>query len=350
MPRSGEQVAELLRMRYGLFPSKVCRLAVGHTTINYRATCTRGDFFVKRYPTRAELAAEEKGIAMSELAGRNGIPVATPVPSDRGSLIEVGTGLAISVWVWVDAMPVITGFSHTQQWAAGSALGRLHGVFADYPAGRTREPDLASWNRLAEVTRELNHLLRLLTARSELNEFDIAAEHDLRRRQATLTAVPAIVAGLPALTTQVLHGDYSAVNLLFRGDTLAAVLDFSPPQPFLVAYELGRIAFDPRVVVLTEDWLARGLTLIQAYVAARPTVAAGDVLGCGRVILLRLLTSLYGIRNHYLCPGPLQDDLDAFWSLRHRAANIMLNQLNDIEAGLAGLATGLPGRVRNDGS
>ena len=43
------------------------------------------------------------------------------------------------------------------------------------------------------------------------------------------------------------------MNLMFRSDQLAAVIDFRPPDPFLVAYELGRIAYDPRTVALARD-------------------------------------------------------------------------------------------------
>ncbi|MGH3793309.1 MAG: hypothetical protein ACRDRT_02575 [Pseudonocardiaceae bacterium] len=42
--------------------------------------------------------------------------------------------------------------------------------------------------------------------------------------------------------------------------------------------------------------------------------------------MIQLLTSLFGVKDHYLQADPLQDDLDAFWVLRHRAATRLLER------------------------
>ncbi|MEJ8654784.1 hypothetical protein WKI65_43800 [Streptomyces sp. MS1.AVA.3] len=152
------------------------------------------------------------------------------------------------------------------------------------------------------------------------------------------TASPSFWPAFPPLTCQVLHGDYSAVNLLFDGDTLTAVLDFLPPAPFLVAYEVGRIAFDPRTVVLNNDWIAAGVNLVGAYLDTNPHLPAADVTACARVALLQLMTSLYGVKQHYLKPGLIQQDLDQFWLLRHAAASRLLGNLDDVENALAQVA------------
>ncbi|MFD1501337.1 phosphotransferase, partial [Streptosporangium lutulentum] len=144
---------------------------------------------------------------------------------------------------------------------------------------------------------------------------------------------------LPAdLTVQVVHGDYSPVNLLFVGERLSAVLDFRPPDPFLLAYDLGRMAFYPNSVTGDADWLGAAATLIGAYRQEHPAVAAADVRTCGRVALLQLLKSLYGVRQHYLKPGVFQDDLDAFWLLRHRAVSVLPADLAATDTLLAGPA------------
>ncbi|MFC7640256.1 phosphotransferase [Streptosporangium lutulentum] len=139
---------------------------------------------------------------------------------------------------------------------------------------------------------------------------------------------------------QVVHGDYSPVNLLFTEETLSAVLDFRPPDPFLVAYDLGRMAFYPNTVVGDANWLDAAATLIGAYRQAHPAVAAVDVRACGRVALLQLLKSLYGVRQHYLKPGLFQADLDEFWLVRHRAVGVLLGDLAASDTLLTELADG----------
>jgi len=136
---------------------------------------------------------------------------------------------------------------------------------------------------------------------------------------------------------QVVHGDYSPVNLLFTGERLSAVLDFRPPDPFLLAYDLGRMAFYPNTVT-GEGWLDAAATFIGAYRKAHPEVADVDVRACGRVALLQLLKSLYGVKQHYLKPGLVQADLDAFWLTRHRAVSVLLSELPATDTLLTELA------------
>jgi homoserine kinase type II len=43
------------------------------------------------------------------------------------------------------------------------------------------------------------------------------------------------------------------------------------------------------------------------------------------------------VKNHYLKPGLLQDDLDEFWLFRHRASQALLARLDEIEDALRSL-------------
>jgi homoserine kinase type II len=170
-----------------------------------------------------------------------------------------------------------------------------------------------------------------------LDSFDKVAADTLTERRADLYRVPGLLDRLDefgVLSCQLLHGDYSAVNLLFDGDKLTAVLDFRPPEPFLLSYEIGRIAFDPRTVVLNDDWMTSAVVFVNSYVQENPEVGATNIRACARIALIQLLTSLYGVKNHYLKPGLLQADLDNFWFLRHRAAQRLADHLGEVEAAL----------------
>jgi Ser/Thr protein kinase RdoA (MazF antagonist) len=178
---------------------------------------------------------------------------------------------------------------------------------------------------------------REMTATIDRLLADAQSERTLRERRDQIGRVPELLAGLPRLTAQVLHGDYSAVNLMFSDDQLAAVIDFRPPDPFLVAYELGRIAYDPRTVTLNPDWRKAARILIAAYLEHNPGAERRDIAFSARVALIQLLTSLYGVKNHYLKPGLLQADLDAFWLMRHSAATTLLADLPRVENDLGTL-------------
>lgn len=341
-PDAHADLTSVLAGAYALPEVTLERLPIGQVTVNYRAQAGDQVLFVKQYQDGADLAAEQEAVDQTELAGAYRVPVAAVRPSADGRSIVAQDGSAVSVWEWVPGAVVDDGLNPAQQRAAGAALGRIHVAFLDHPAGSGPSPKLDKWMHpdIDKLEATTVKLLGIAGERAERDAFDEDALRTLAERRAVLHRIPELLAGLPQLTCQVLHGDYSAVNLLFDGDTLTAVLDFLPPAPFLVAYELGRIAFDPRTVVLNDDWIAAGVNLVDAYLDTNPHVPAADITGCARVALLQLMISLYGVKQHYLKPGLLQEDLDQFWLLRHAAAARLLEHLADVESALAQVAHG----------
>ncbi|MCG7523992.1 phosphotransferase [Streptomyces sp. OfavH-34-F] len=336
-PQAQPELTAVLASAYGLPGIELERLPVGQVTVNYRARTGDQVLFVKHYQgSDTDLAAEQAAVDQTQLAGLHQVPVATVRPSADGDTVVRRDGIAVSVWEWVPGVVVEDGLNPAQQHAAGHALGRIHTAFADHPAGSGPSARLKKWMNpdLDKLDATTGKLLDIAGERAQRDAFDEQALRTLAERRAVLPRIPELLADLPPLTTQVLHGDYSAVNLLFQGDDLTAVLDFLPPDPFLASYELGRIAFDPRTVVLDQDWITAGVNLVRAYLQTNPNLPADDVTACARVALLQLLTSLYGVKQHYLKPGLIQEDLDQFWLLRHAAAKRLLDHLGDVESAL----------------
>jgi homoserine kinase type II len=153
--------------------------------------------------------------------------------------------------------------------------------------------------------------------------------------------LPALTAALPRLSSQLVHGDYATPNLLFADPRLAAVLDFEPPDPFLPAYDLGRIAFSADTVAkgTRAGWLESAQALVSAYRLANPLLPAADVRACGRIALIQLIRSLYGVREHYLQPAFLQQDLDDYWTSRQQTAATLLARLAEVDDMLAAIAS-----------
>lgn len=337
------QLAAILNGRYGLAASELVQLPIGQGTVNFRATCPGRDVFVKTYPADADLPGERDAIGLSELAGRNGVAIAAVLRNRDGQVIDTTTEIAVSVWEWMPGKVVTSGLTTSQYQQAGAALGRIHAVFTKLPASVGPAPQVRRWRDpdLGKLAADISRLLAIISRRvaaGQTDPFDEMAARTLAERERAAGEIPRLLAGLPELTAQVLHGDYSPVNLLFDGDRLSAVLDFRPPDPFLISYDLGRMAFYPNTVTSDPDWIGAAATLIGAYRDANPQVPAADIRACTRVALLQLLGSLYGVKQHYLKPGLFQDDLDQFWQLRHQAAGVLLRHLPDTDAMLSDLA------------
>ncbi|MEV4199347.1 phosphotransferase enzyme family protein [Micromonospora globbae] len=337
-------IADVLARRYGLAPDHLVQLPIGQGTTNYRATCAGRHVFVKHYPPGTDLAGEADATELSALAGRHGVPVAGLLRNHAGEPIDTSSPYAVSVWEWMPGAVVTTDLTAGQARGAGATLGRIHAAFATLPASAGPSLQAQNWLSvdLADLAATIDRLADIAQARiaaGTADPFDAHAVRTLAERRHSIDEIPRLIGDLPTLTTQVLHGDYSPVNLLFDGDWLTAVIDFRPPDPFFIAYEVGRVAFYPNTVATTTDWLTTARTLIEAYVQANPTVAADDIRACARVALLQLLTSLYGVKQHYLKPGLFQDALDEFWLLRHRAVRVLLDHWADTDALLHDLIT-----------
>ena len=331
------RVPEVLASAYGLVVDRVSRIPIGEGTVNVRARSVGGrELFVKVYPAGVDLGAERAAIGLSAVAGRAGVPVAVPVPDRDGHLLTVASGNAVSVWGWVPGRTLAADPTPARYQAAGAALGRLHAALAGLPASSGPAPQVEQWRHpdVAALRLRIDGLLAESADRIDRglgDPFDVTAAETLTERRESLHHVPRLLADLPELSAQVLHGDYSAPNLLFDGDRLAAVVDFTPPDPFLVSYELGRIAFTPDTVTGDLDWEDTALAVVAAYVGTNPAVSPVDVRACARVTAVHLLASLYGVEDHYRTPGRFQDDLDRFWVRRHRTVAALLARLPVLE-------------------
>lgn len=341
---SRTSATSLLRSHYALTGVRLERVRGGHSTQNYRAVDAEGSaLFVKVYPDGTDVRAERRAIELTRWAVQHGVPTARLRESMDGALLAGSGPMALSVWEWVHGRTESSGFSEVQQIEVGRVLGRIHAVFARHRLSRTASPWVQDWYTpgLDSVRERIESLLGLIRARDRRGGFDSLAQAALTERLGMLTRVPGLLGGVPRdLSTQVLHGDFTAPNLLFDGDDLAAVIDFRPPVPYLLAFELGRIVFDPRTITLDERWIDSAARLITAYLRENPGVARRDVLTCGRVIFIQMLRSLYGVEEHYLAPAPDQEDLDRFWKLRHEATRRLLKNLAEVESMLGEVCAG----------
>jgi Ser/Thr protein kinase RdoA (MazF antagonist) len=206
-----ERLAEVLRVEYGLSPEWLSRLPIGQGTINYRAASGERDVFVKCYPSDADLLAEREALALSEPAGRHGVPVAAVIPTLTGEAISIREGLAISVWEWVPGSVMTHGLTTAHHHAASAVLGAIHAAFALLPASSGPAPQVTSW-RTRDVTKlsaTIDRLLAIIAdrkAHGARDEFDTNAEQTLTERQTMLAHLPALLSELPELTAQVLTG------------------------------------------------------------------------------------------------------------------------------------------------
>jgi len=330
-----ESVVKALAVAYGWPDAALQRLLSGTATVNYTGRAGGRQIFVKVYQPSTDLNAERAAIELSQFAAAGGVPTPAVIRSLDGSLIHRSDQTRFSVWEFVRGEPAGEyGLTERQMAAVGRSLGRLHRVLAEHPAAPcTVEPASA----LCDVNRSIGKIDKVLAALShkpDADEFQAWAVDVLRWRLALMPRITEILAGLPPLTCQILHGDFAAPNVLLHHDRVAAVIDFRPPRARPVAWEISRVGCDPRTVLRGEQW-QRGLRHLAAgYREEHNDARPDDLIAMVRAWVCYSATSIYPfdelVTGESLLAGPLK----TYARDRQQALVVAMNDLAKVEDAL----------------
>ncbi|WP_328485959.1 phosphotransferase enzyme family protein [Streptomyces zaomyceticus] len=329
-------VAGILALLYQISPAAVGEGPAGTATRNYLAEDRAGGrWFVKAYPLGTDVDQERQALALGESARAAGVPVPAVQRTVTGGLIASAGGLSVSVTEYVADTETAEGGLSGARWAAvGEAVGQLHRALARHPVGPPRPVAARAVCDVARAGRRLEELLARWSAAPPAPEgFAAWCAQTAKQRLAALPEVAARLEKLPVtLTAQVVHGDLASPNLLMRGETVAAVIDFRPPGHRSAAWELGRIVLDPRTVLARpDDWIPGMARAVGAYRAANPQLLAEDLLAVPRVAAGYLACSVYPLSEPLNEPTSVTPALEAYGRARHEATGVLWERLDEAE-------------------
>ena len=213
------------------------RVAPGGT-LNHNFDVTAGErrFFLRCYRANLETERIFGEHALVRWVAARGVPTPLPVEAKDGSSVVVDGEGRWALFPWVDAEAGERGaLSPARVASLGDAHGRLHSTLASHPASagaRMRQ----QWDK-AESLRLLDHLLRICDDRPD--EADVRATIVRQREllEGWDVRPPEDFAALPC---QILHGDFHDQQVLFRGDAVAAIVDWEIWHEDPRAWELVR--------------------------------------------------------------------------------------------------------------
>lgn len=337
----GEQimaVADTLVLAYGLHPADITRIPEGTATDNYAVVDQAGRrHFAKVYRTREHLDLERASVELSEYCADGGVATARAARTREHKLIEAHGRQPMSLWSYVPHTATAEGGLRGARWAAiGTAMGRLHSRLAAHPGA---PPTLKPGAAVCDVAASRDRFERLMHAyrhMRRLGEFETWALQAARARQAILGDVERTLASLPQLTVQILHGDMAGPNVLFKNDEVAAIVDFRPPAPGYLAWEIARLGCDPKSVLdnSAESWLTGYTDLTLAYRDANPKASADDLVSSLRVGCAAMLCSAFPLSVPVERPHIVDAALEAYGRVRHEAALKLLDRLPVMEEAL----------------
>ena len=325
------RLTDAVARHYGRKVRSIARVAKGMGTANWRVHTAAADYFLKQYPPDADIAGETAALKLSRKARAAGVPAPRVIPSVAGELLRSAGDPAFALFEYVPDTTSGVALSCSEMAQAGDTLGRLHACLR----GRAGLRDIAAqWLALDERRKRaaFEHYVATIEGRGARDEFDRRTVELLHRRLELLPRAAALLASLPQLARQVVHGDYNVQNILFRDGELVAVVDFRPPERFLPAFEIGRAALAPETVTAEPGWRDTALAFVDAYCRANPDIARADIQFASHVWAVQLIRSEYGVRQHYRGPVERQADLDRFWFQRCEVADTILDNLERLSA------------------
>lgn len=222
---------EFLLRRYegtGGGPSSWAPVPRGLLNRGWRVTTPRGRFFVKQYV--AADTADPRLIVRQHRAtralARLGLPVAAPLADRAGRTVTVVDGCGHAVFPWIEgAHREGTELTVAQSRRLGTLLGRVHTALARVqpPAAAGRHPSAEAAATYADIDR----LLALARAHRPYDAFDALAEQRLLERRALLRQhAHRRPPDAGSRVSGWVHGDFHPLNLLYRGDEPAAIVDW----------------------------------------------------------------------------------------------------------------------------
>ena len=273
---TARRLADAVTTHYHREVRSIARIAKGMGTTNWLVRTSARGYFLKQYRSSADIAGEAAALELSQAARAAGVPAPLVIPCATGELLWRRGDLALALFEYFPDATSGVALSCAEMAQAGQTLGRLHTCLR----GRSGLRDTAGEWLALDMHRKraaFERYLPTIERREEQDAFDRRTAPLLHRRLELLPTAAALLGELPPLARQVVHGDYSLWNVLFRNGELAAVVDFRPPERFLPAFEIGRAALPPETMTAGPGWLDKALAFVEAYCRANPDIGRSDV-------------------------------------------------------------------------
>jgi Ser/Thr protein kinase RdoA (MazF antagonist) len=194
----------------------------------WRIRTTRGEFFLKQYvaPDTADPAVIARQHRATRGLARLGLPAAPPLPDVCGRTVTLLGGDGYALFPWIDGSHREgTELTAGQSGRLGTLLGLVHAGLV-----RVQPPPSAPLHPSAHPVRthaQIDQLLALVRGHRPYEPFDELAEHRLlERRDLLLRHAHRRPPDAQGPVSGWVHGDFHPLNLLYRGDEPAAIVDW----------------------------------------------------------------------------------------------------------------------------
>lgn len=329
----GLSVLELIRENFLLKVQGIRRIYAGLGSRNWAVDAPNGSYFVKEFLSYEDAQRGKVSIDVATHCRTRGIASPSVLVNNDNETVTVHEGGGIALFTFIHSNERIDKFSKNYMTLMGDNLAATHLALSSYPYPGKDKTSKWLGTEVVGIVAIVDELLGKIRQLKQRSEFDNISNKLLEDRKSQLQQYANLMEPIKTLSKGVIHGDYGQKNIIVDDAEQIWLIDFADAEVFFPAYELGRAAFPPENFE-HPDWLERGLKMIESY-ASRNVLTRNDLIFCARSWLVQLLQSVYGVKQHYLNPHELQDDLDKFWLRRGKATAILFESLEKVERAIA---------------
>ncbi|MGW1835618.1 phosphotransferase [Streptomyces sp. NPDC002067] len=205
-------------------------VAEGLLNRGYTLVTTDGRYFLKHHLDGDRGSISRQHRATLRLAAL-GLPLAPPLARADGRTVTVLDGRCYALHPWVDGEHLGgTALTLAQSRRLGALLGLVHTALEQVMPAQRRPgpaPHAQPSAQPAQTFDVIDELLALARVTRPRTSFDELAEHRLRERRALLERHAHRRPADPcAAAVGWVHGDFHPLNVLYRGATPAAIIDW----------------------------------------------------------------------------------------------------------------------------
>ncbi len=232
-------ILKLLKEHWNIPATQAEKLPLGSANC-YRVSSEKEQYFLKEFQSDFQADDITREASLTNYLLEHGIPTARFLPTISGQMYIIYEGHCICLEEYIVGKPFgYYDFPKKFLKKEAAMLGRIHQCLSEYDLPKGMEENWIQSFSVSETKEKYDELLDILEKHKSDNLYDKIKEELLYKKELAeyCDGLKKYYDGISYVST---HGDYQGCQLIFEGDEIKAVIDFSSAKKLPAVWEVMR--------------------------------------------------------------------------------------------------------------